>query len=118
MLTLKNPEIVVNLSQSDSAFDFAREMMKRAVGVCAEGWYSNDAGQKAMTFYSMAEFVRKCYDKGLGSVRIVQDDNAMDPCSWSGVKTSPYYWSISFDFDADSGVIKVSKRLMEHIIKN
>jgi hypothetical protein len=118
MLTLKNPEIVINISHPSHSFHFAREMMKRVANVVSDsgGWHSNGAEYKAMTFYAMAEFVRKCYNDGLTSVRIVQDDQAMDPCSWSSTRTSPYHWYICFD--EGKGIITVSKNLMQHLIKN
>lgn len=118
MLTLKNPEICIDLTNPSSSFRFAQEMMKRIFDMQSKDnysyWNHNSADAKAMTFFGMAEFVRRCHVKGLSKVSIVQD--ADYSIGHDGHTGNAYYWAVKF-IESD-GTIIVSKGLMDKLIKD
>lgn len=122
MLTLTNPTIEYSFTDSlgkrthNRAWNFVEDMMDRVFNLSKTHQSSihNGAGDKALTFFRLAEFVRKCDTNGAAGIRIVQDDKLSDPCSWSSTKTSRFYWA--FICDEDTNTITVSKNLMAVLI--
>jgi hypothetical protein len=124
MLTLTNPTINYTFTDISGRRSFhpawllAKDMMTRVFDLAKnhDSFFSNGANDKAMTFFKIAEFVRKCDANGADGITIVQDDKLSDPCSWSFTKTSPYYWA--FICDEDTATITVSRNLMQVLIKS
>lgn len=122
MLTLTNPTIEYSFTDiygkrsPNPAWIFVEDMMERVFNLSKthESTIHNGAQDKALTFFRLAEFVRKCDANGAAGIRIVQDDKLSDPCSWSSTKTSRFYWN--FQCDDATNTITVSKNLMAVLI--
>ena len=116
MLTLNNPEIIYLFTDihgrlhKRGAGIFMQDMMERVFNLSKnhQCFIHNGAGEKAATFFRLAEFVRKCQENGSPSVRITQDSTLRDPSK------EMYYWR--FACDEETSTVTVSENLMAVLI--
>jgi hypothetical protein len=118
MLTLNNPEIIYLFTDIHGrlhrrgAWIFMQDMMERVFNLSQnhQCFMHNGAGDKAATFFRLAEFVRKCQENGSPSVRITQDNTLRDPSR----DKEMYYWR--FTCDEETSTVTVSENLMAVLI--